>query len=185
MAKLIYFTPVSLDGYISDDGNYNWSVPTEEVHVFINDLMRPIGTYLYGRKTYETMSVWETPEVIPGLLPTMLDFARIWQVADKLVYSKSLESVSTPKTHIEREFDPQAIRDLKAQSPHDISVGGPTLAAHAIQSGLVDEYCLLVVPFILGRGKRVLPTGVRLKLDNLEQRRFANGAVYLRYVPAN
>ena len=182
MAKLIYFTPTSLDGYIADEtGNPDWSAPDEEVFAFINDLVRPIGMYLYGRKMYETMAVWETPDVIPGRTPAMLDFARIWQAADKIVYSKSLETVSTPKTRLEREFDPQAVRDLKAQSPLDVSVAGPTLAAHAIRTGLVDEYHLLVVPTMLGGGKRVLPSNVRVRLDLLDERRFANGMVYLRY----
>jgi dihydrofolate reductase len=146
MAKLIYLTPASLDGYIADDGNFDWSAPGEEAFAFITDLHRPIGTYLYGRKEYETMAVWETPEVIPGRTPAMLDFARIWQAADKIVCSKSRETVSTAKTRLEREFHPQAVRELKAQSPLDISVAGPTLAAHAIRTGLVDEYHLLVVP---------------------------------------
>ena len=182
MAKLIYFTPTSLDGYIEDEtGNFDWSMPYEDVLSFINDLERPIGMYLYGRKMYETMAIWETPDVIPGQTPAMLDFARIWQAADKIVYSKSLESVSTPKTRLEREFDPQAIRDLKAQLPHDVSVGGPTLAAHAIRAGLVDEYQLLVVPIMMGGGKRVLPSNVCVKLGLLGERRFANGTVYLRY----
>ena len=148
---------------------------------FINDLVRPIGMYLYGRKMYETMAIWETPDVIPGRTPGMLDFARIWQAADKIVYSKSLETVSTPKTRLEREFDPQAVRDLKAQLPHDVSVAGPTLAAQAIRTGLVDEYHLLVVPMMIGGGTRVLPSNVCIKLDLLDERRFANGMVYLRY----
>jgi dihydrofolate reductase len=183
MAKLIYATPTSLDGYIANDGNFDWSAPDEEVLAFINDVERPIGIYLYGRKMYETMAIWETPDVIPGLTPAMLDFARIWQAADKIVYSKSLETVSTPKTRLEREFDPQAVRDLKAQLPHDVSVSGPTLAAHAIRTGLVDEYQLLVVPFMLGGGKRVLPSNVGVKLDLLDERRIGNGWVYLRYRP--
>jgi dihydrofolate reductase len=148
---------------------------------FINDLVRPIGMYLYGRKMYETMSIWETPDVIPGRTPAMMDFARIWQAADKIVYSKSRETVSTPKTRLERKFDPQAVCDLKAQLPNDVSVGGPALAAHAIRAGLVDEYHLLVVPTMLGGGKRVLPGEVCLKLNLLDERRFANGMVYLRY----
>ena len=182
MAKLIYVTPTSLNGHIADKtGDFDWAAPDEEVHAFINDIVRPIGTYLYGRKEYETMAVWETPEVIPGRTPAMLDFARIWQAADKIVYSKSRETVSTPKTHLEREFHPHVIRELKAQSPLDISVAGPTLAAHAIRTGLVDEYHLLVVPTMLGGGKRVLPSNVCVRLDLLAERRFTNGMVYLRY----
>jgi dihydrofolate reductase len=181
MAKLIYLTPASLDGYIADDGNFDWSAPGEEAFAFITDLHRPIGTYLYGRKEYETMAVWETPEVIPGRTPAMLDFARIWQAADKIVCSKSRETVSTAKTRLEREFHPQAVRELKAQSPLDISVAGPTLAAHAIRTGLVDEYHLLVVPALLGGGIRVLPSNVRMRLELLDERRFADGMVYLRY----
>jgi len=193
MAKLIYFMPASLDGYIADEtGSPDWSVPDAEVFAFINDLVRPIGTYLYGRKLYDTMAVWQTPEVIPGLTPAMpdfaqsvmqamLDFAPIWQGADKIVYSRSRETVSTPKTRLEREFRPQAIRELKAQSPLDISVGGPTLAAEAIRAGLVDEIHLLIVPMMLGGGKRVLSADTRKKLDLLEERRFTNGTVYLRY----
>jgi dihydrofolate reductase len=181
MAKLIYATPTSLDGYIADDGNYEWSVPDDEVHAFICDILRPIGTYLYGRKTYETMAVWETPDVIPGLKPFMLDFARIWQGAGKIVYSKSLDTVATAKSRLERVFDPQAVRGLKAQSHRDVSVGGATLAAQAIRAGLVDEYHLFVVPVIRGGGKRVLPGEVSVKLDLLDERRFANGWVCLHY----
>jgi len=182
MAKLIYFTPTSLDGYIADEtGNPDWSAPDEEAFAFITDLWRPIAMYLYGRKTYETMAVWETPDVIPGRTPAILDFARIWRAADKVVYSKSLEAVSTLKTRLEREFDPQVVRYLKAQLPHDVSVGGPTLAAQAIRAGLVDEYHLLVVPTMLGGGTRVLPSNVRIRLDLLDERRFTNGMVYLRY----
>ena len=148
MAKLIYFTPTSLDGYIADEtGDYDWAAPDEEAFAFINDVMRPIGTYLYGRKMYQTMAVWETPEVIPDRTPAMLDFARMWQAADKIVYSKSLETVATPKTRLEREFDPQAVRELKARSPLDVSVGGPTLAANAIRPGsstsIICSSCLL------------------------------------------
>ena len=127
------------------------------------------------------MMIWETPDVIPGLTPTMMDFGRIWQAADKVVYSKSLETVSTPKTRLEREFEPQVVRDLKAHLPPDISVAGPNLAAQAIRAGLVDEYQLLVVPVLLGRGKRVLPSNSGVKLDLLDERRVRNGWVYLRY----
>ena len=182
MAKLIYATPTSLDGYIADEtGSPDWAAPDEEGFAFINDLLRPIGLYLYGRKMYETMAIWETPDVIPGLTPAMLNFARIWQAAGKIVYSRSLEVVSAPKTRLEREFDPQVVRDLKAQLPHDISVAGPNLAAQAIRAGLVDEYHLLVIPMMLGGGKRVLPGNVRVKLDLLDERRFGKGWVYLRY----
>jgi dihydrofolate reductase len=182
MAKLIYFTPASLDGYIADEtGNPDWAAPDEEVFRFINDLQRPIGTYLYGRKMYETMAVWETPEAIPGPTPAMLDFARIWQAADKIVYSRSRKTVSTPKTRLEREFHPRAVGEWKARAPLDVSVAGPTLAAHAIRAGLVDEYHLLVVPTVLGGGTRVLPSDVRIRLRLLDERGFANGMVYLRY----
>lgn len=181
MAKLIYISPASLDGYIADGGDLDWSVPDEEVLAFFSDLLRPIGTYLYGRKMYETMAVWETPDVIPGLTPAGLDFAQIWQAADKIVYSRSLETVATPKTRVAREFDPQAVRELKAHLPHDITVGGPTIAAQAIQAGLVDEYHLVVVPMMIGGGLRILPSNVRVKLDLLDERRFASGTVYLRY----
>lgn len=182
MSKLIYFMPMSLDGFIAGEtDNMDWSAPDEEVYAIINDLHRPIGTYLYGRKNYETMTIWETPDVMPGQTSAMMDFGRIWQAADKIVYSKSLETVSTPKTRLEREFEPQAVRDLKAQSPRDISVAGPNLAAQAIRAGLVDEYQLLVVPFLLGGGKRVLPSNVGVKLDLLDERRVGNGWVYLRY----
>jgi dihydrofolate reductase len=182
MAKLIYVTPTSLDGYIADDtGSPDWAAPDDEGFAFINDLVRPIGAYLYGRKMYETMAIWATPDVIPGRTRAMLDFARTWQASDKIVYSKSLDTVSTPNTRLEREFDPQSVDELKAQLSRDASIGGPTLAAHAIRAGLVDEFHLFVVPMMIGGGKRVLPGDVRGKLDLLDQRRFANGMVYLRY----
>ena len=182
MSKLIYIMPTSLDGFIAGEtDDMDWSAPDEEVMAFINDLHRPIGTYLYGRKNYEVMTVWETPEVIPDPTPTMIEFGRIWQAADKIVYSKSLEAGSTPKTRIEREFVPQVVRDLKAQRPHDISVSGPNLAAQAIRAGLVDEYHLLIVPMMLGGGNPILPNNVRLKLDLLDERRVGKGWVYLRY----
>lgn len=183
MSKLIYFMPMSLDGFIAGDYDpyKEWSMPDEEVSALINDLIRPIGTYLYGRKNYETMAVWETPEVIPGLTPTMKDFAPIWQAADKIVYSKSLATVSTPKTRLERAFDPQMVRDLKAQLPHDLSVAGPTLAEQAIRAGLVDEYQLLITPVIRGEGQRVLPIDTGVKLELLDERHVGKGWVYLHY----
>lgn len=182
MAKLIYFLLASLDGLIAgENDNMNWSSPTEEVSAFINERHRPIGTYLYGRKQYETMKVWETPDVIPGLAPVMLDFARIWQAAGKIVYSKSLAAGLTARTRFEQEFEPQAVRDLKAQLPHDMTIGGPNLAAQAMQAGLVDEYELIIVPFLLGRGIQVLPGGATVGLELLDERHFGNGWVYLHY----
>ena len=182
MSKLIYFMPMSLDGFIAGEtDDMDWSVPDEEISAFINERMAPIGTVLCGRKMYETMKIWETPEVMPGLTSTEMDFARIWQAAEKIVYSKSLETISTPKTRLEREFEPQAVYELKAQLAHDIAVEGPNLAAQAIRAGLVDEYELLVVPMMLGDGKRVLPANVRVQLDLLEERRFGSGWVFLRY----
>ena len=182
MSKLIYFNLMSLDGFLAGENeSLDWSAPDEEVLAFINERHRPFGTALYGRKIYETMKVWQTPEVIPDLTPASMEFARIWQATEKIVYSKSLETVSTPNTRLEREFDPQAVRDLKAQLPHDISVDGMNLAAQAIRAGLVDEVELLIVPYMLGGGKSVLPSGVRLKLELLDERRFENGWVYLRY----
>ena len=184
MATLIYASPTSLDGYIADEtGSPDWAAPDEEGFAFISDLLRPIGSYLYGRKMYETMAIWETPDVIPGLTPAMLNFGRIWQAADKIVYSKSLERVSTAKTRLEREFDPQVVRGLKSELHHDVAVGGPTLAAHAIRAGLVDEYHLFVAPVIRGGGKPVLPANVRLTLELLDERGFDKGMVYLRYRP--
>jgi dihydrofolate reductase len=180
MGKLIYATPTSLDGYLADE-NYDWSAPDEEGLAFISDVLRPVGMHLYGRKMYETMAIWQTPDAIPGPTAANLDFARIWQAADKIVYSKSLEAVSTPKTRLEREFDTQAVRDLKARLPHDVSVAGPTLAAQAIRAGLVDEYHLFVVPMMIGGGIRILPSNVCVKLDLLDERRFSDGWVYLRY----
>jgi dihydrofolate reductase len=182
MAKLFYTSPTSLDGFLAgENDSLDWSLPDEEFMVFITDLIRPVGTYLYGRKMYETMAVWQTPEGIPGLTAKDQDFARVWQAADKIVYSKTLEGVSTPKTRLEREFDVQAVRDLKAQLPHDISVSGPNLATHAFRAGLVDEIQLFVAPMLLGRGKRILPSDVRVRLELLEEHRFASGMMYLRY----
>ncbi len=182
MAKLLYSAIASLDGYVADeDGNFDWAVPDEEVHAFINDLQRPVGTYLYGRRLYEVMVGWETAHTLADQPPFMLDFARIWQAADKIVYSKTLETVSSARTRIERDFDPEAVRQMKARARRDILVGGPELAAQAIKTGLVDECHLFVVPMAVGGGKRSLPNGVRLKLELLDERRFGNGMIYLRY----
>jgi dihydrofolate reductase len=181
MAKLIYSMIQSLDGYMADeDGNFDWAEPDEEVHTFINDLERPVGTHLYGRRMYEVMVAWETL-ALADQPPHMQEFARIWRAADKILYSKKLETVSSAKTRIERDFDPEAVRQMKAQTGHDILVGGPDLAAQAIKAGLVDEFHLLVAPIVVGGDKRSLPDDVRLELELLDERRFGNGMVHLRY----
>jgi dihydrofolate reductase len=182
MAKLIYSTMMSLDGYIADEaGNFDWAAPDEVVHKFINDLERPVGTYLYGRRMYEVMSFWETAHTLADPPHYILDFAKIWQAADKIVYSRTLETASTARTRIERDFDPEAVRKMKAHAGRDISVGGPGLAAHAIRSGLIDEYQLFIAPIIVGGGNYYLPHDVLLKLELLDQLKFDNGMVYLRY----
>jgi dihydrofolate reductase len=182
MSKLIYSAIASVDGYIADEeGNFDWAVPNEEVHAFINDLDRPLGTYLFGRRMYETMVGWETDPTLAEQSPLMRDFAEIWQAADKVVYSKTLETVSTTRTRLEREFDPEAVRQMKASAGRDISVSGPDLAAQAFRAALVDECYLIVTPIVVGGGKRSLPNDVRLKLELLDERRFDNGMVYLHY----
>jgi len=182
MAKLIYSAIRSLDSYLADEhGNFDWAVPDEEVHTFINDLERPIGTYLYGRRMYEVMVGWETAHTLPDQPPFMQDFAEIWQAADKIVYSRTLETVSTARTRIERDFDPEAVRQVKASAGRDITVGGPDLAAQAIKAGLVDEWHLFIAPIVVGGGKQSLPDNIRLKLELLDERRFGNGMVHLRY----
>ena len=182
MAKLIYSVIASLDGYVADeDGNFDWAVPDEEVHAFINDLDRPVGTYLYGRRMYETMVGWETDPTLADRSPLMRDFAQIWRAADKIVYSRTLERVTSARTRIERDFDPEAVRQMKAAAERDLIVGGPDLAAHAIRAGLVDEWHLFVTPIVVGGGKRSLPDDVRVKLELLDERRFEGGVVYLHY----
>jgi dihydrofolate reductase len=156
-------------------------VPDEEVHTFINDLERPVGTYLYGRRMYEVMVGWETDPTLADQSPLMRDFAEIWQAADKIVYSKTLEAVDTARTRIERDFDPEAVGQMKARGERDLIVGGPELAAQAFRAGLVDECHLFVVPMVVGGGKRSLPDNVRLKLELLDERLFGNGMVYLHY----
>jgi dihydrofolate reductase len=182
MAKLIYLFNVSLDGYIADeDGKLDWGAPDEEYYSFINDLQRPVGTYLYGRRLYELMAGWETDPATAAQSPGAREFAKIWQAADKVVYSRTLEAASTTRTRIERDFDPQAVGQLKAAAERDLTVGGPTLGAHAITAGLVDEYHLFVWPVVVGGGKPFLPDRVRFQLELLDERRLGNGAVYLRY----
>jgi dihydrofolate reductase len=182
MAKLIYSAITSLDGYVADEhGNFDWAAPDEEVHAFVNDLERPVGTYLYGRRIYETMVYWETAHTLPDQPPAVEDFAEIWQAADKIVYSKTLETVSSARTSIERDFEPEAVRQMKAAAERDISVGGPHLAAQAIKAGLVDEYHLFLTPIVVGGGNQALPSHVRLELELLDERRFGNGVVHLHY----
>jgi dihydrofolate reductase len=182
MAKLIYSAIQSLDGYVADeDGNFDWAEPDEEVHTFINDLERPVGTYLYGRRMYEVMVAWETAHTLADQPPFIQDFAEIWRAADKFVYSKTLEKVSSARTRIERDFDPGAVRQMKARAGRDITVGGPDLAAQAIKAGLVDEFHLFIAPIVVGGGKESLPTSVRLQLELLDERRFGNGVVHLHY----
>lgn len=181
MAKLIYAAIASLDGYVEDeDGNFDWAAPDEEVHAFVNDLERPIGTYLYGRRMYETMRYWETvsaadqPEV-------SRDFAEIWRAAEKIVYTRTLQTVSSARTRIKRDLDPDAIRRLKETSTSDITIGGSVLAGQAIAADLVDELHLFLHPVLVGAGKRALPEHVRLDLELHDQRHFSSGVVHLRY----
>jgi len=182
VGKLIYSMIASLDGYIADEaGNFDWSVPDEEVHAFINDFARPIATHLYGRRMYEAMIAWETMPTGPDQPSEIRDFAAIWRTAEKIVYSTTLDTVSSARTRIERRFDPGAIRQLKARSASDISIGGPDLAAHALRAGLVDECHLYINPIIVGGGNPVFPTGLRLPLALLDERRFGNGVTFLRY----
>ena len=182
MAKLIYAAFTSLDGYVADEtGNFDWAELDEEVHAFINSRERQIGTYLFGRKMYETMAVWETPDVFPHRTAAVLEFAPIWQAAEKIVYSTTLQTVSTAKTRLERKFEAGVVRELKEGATRDLAVGGPALAAHAIRAGLVDEYHLLIAPIIAGSGNPYLPGKIPVKLELLDERRFDNGMVHVRY----
>jgi dihydrofolate reductase len=181
MAKLIYSAITSLDGYVADqDGNFDWAVPDEEVHRAVNDLERRAGTYLYGRRMYEVMVAWETMDTA-GQPPFTREFAEIWRAADKIVYSTTLETVSSARTRVERELDPEAIRQMKAPEGPDITVGGPGLAADAIKAGLVDECHLFINPIVVGGGTPSLPDDVRVTLELLDERRFGNGVVHLHY----
>ena len=182
MARLIYTAITSLDGYIEDrDGKFDWAEPDKEVHAFVNELERPVGTHLYGRRMYETMVPWESPPDLAHQPPVARDFAEIWQAADKIVYSKTLPTASSARTRIERDFDPEAVHRLKATAARDLTVGGAELAARAIEAGLVDEYHLFLVPVVVGGGKASLPDDVRVSLELLDERRFSNGTVYLHY----
>ena len=182
MAKLIYSAITSLDGYVADeDGKFDWSMPDAEVMRFLNEIERPVGTYLYGRGMYEVMAGWETAPTRENRSPTLQDFTQLWQAADKVVYSRTLATVSSARTRIEREFDPEAIRQMKLTAGRDITVGGPGLAAQAIKAGLVDEIHLFVTPIVVGGGKPSLPDNVLVKLELLDERRFRGGVVHLHY----
>ncbi len=186
MAKLIYSVITSLDGYVADEnGNFDWAAPDEEVHTFVNDLERSVGTYLYGRRMYEVMVYWEAAHTLPDPPHFIRDFAEIWRAAGKVVYSTTLETASSARTRIERDFDPDAVRQMKARAELDITVGGPGLAAQAIKAGLVDEFHLLVAPVVVGGGTHALPNNVRLNLELLDERRFSSGVVHLRYRTRN
>jgi dihydrofolate reductase len=183
MARLIYSAIASLDGYVADEqGEFGWSMPDEEVHSFVNDLERPVGIHLYGRRMYEVMKVWETDDLLVGQPPCMHAYAEIWRAADKIVYSRSLEDVSTSRTKLERTFDPAAVRQLKETEEREISIGGPELAAQAIEAGLIDEIHLLLTPIAVGAGKPALPIRSHLPLRLLDHRTFGNGTIYLRYL---
>ncbi len=182
MAKLIYSAICSLDGYVEDEhGKFDWAAPDEEVHAFVNELERPVGTYLYGRRMYETMVFWETASTGDDQPAVSREWARIWQAAEKVVYSRTLQTVSSARTRLEHDFVPDTIRELKQSSKADLAIGGPALAAQALSAGLVDECQLFLGPVIVGGGKRALPGHVRLPLELIDERRFAGGVVHLRY----
>ena len=182
MTQLIYTALCSLDGFIEDrEGKFDWAMPDEEVHGFVNDLERGIRTHLYGRRMYETMQVWETDPDLAAHSPLTGDYAEIWQAAEKIVYSKTLPAVGTRKTRLERDFQPGAVRQLKAAASTDLLIGGPHLAAQAFAAGLVDQCNLFLTPVAVGGGKPALPRDLRVNLELLESRRFANGMVFLRY----
>jgi dihydrofolate reductase len=184
VAKLIYGMIMSLDGYTEDEqGQFGWAAPDEGMHTYINELGSTIGVYLYGRRMYETMLYWETAHLEPEQPQVILDWARQWQAAEKIVYSRSLVEPSSARTRIERAFDPGAVRRLKADSRRDLAIAGPELAHHAVRTGLIDEFQLIVLPIIVGGGKRFFPPGVQMELDLIEARRFEGGVVVVRYVP--
>jgi dihydrofolate reductase len=182
MAKLIYVVNLSLDGFIEDaKGEFEWTAPDDEVFIFITDLVRSVGTHLYGRRLYQTMAVWETDPTLAAQSELMADFANVWQAADKIVYSTTLPVVSTTNTRLERSFDPDAVRELKTSAATDLTVGGSTLAAHAFDAGLIDECQLFIYPVLVGDGKPAFLSDARVQLDLLEEHRFGNGVVHLRY----
>jgi dihydrofolate reductase len=181
-ARLVYTAITSLDGYVNDaGGGFDWSAPDPEVHAFVNDLERSVGTYLYGRRLYEVMRWWQDDAAVDGQPEVIRDYAGIWRAADKVVYSATMPEVSTPRTRLERTFDPDDVRRLLADADRDVSIGGPTLAAEAIGAGLVDEWHQLVTPVVVGGGTSWLPDGVRLDLELVDERRFGHGVVHLHY----
>ena len=182
MAKLIYVANVSLDGYIEDaQGRFDWTAPTDDVFTFITDLVRPVGGYLYGRRLYETMAVWETDPALAAQSELMADFANVWQTAEKIVYSTTLHAVSTANTRLEPRFDPDWVHDMKTSAARDFTVGGANLAVHAFHAGLVDECHLFICPVLVGQGKHAFPSDARGQLELVEEHRFGNGVVYVRY----
>ncbi|GAA0486764.1 deaminase [Paractinoplanes deccanensis] len=182
MGKLIYSMITSVDGYVCDeDGNFGWGVPDEESHRFIGERSKSVGTYLMGRRMYEVMSYWETAHELAGEPAVVHEFARVWQAADKVVYSTTLTGVTTGRTRLERTFEPEAVRKLKESDDRDITIEGPTLAAQAVKAGLVDEYQLIVAPALAGGGTPFFPQGVRAELELIEDRSFPNGMAFLRY----
>jgi dihydrofolate reductase len=182
MGKLIYSAIASLDGYLEDEhGKFDWAAPDDEVHAFVNELERPIGTYLYGRRMYETMVVWETMSRDASQSGVIGEFAEIWRAAEKIVFSRTLQTVASARTHIERTFDPDAVRRIKEAAGADITIGGAELAGQAIAAGLVDELHLFLGPITVGGGKRALPDDIRVPLALLDERRFRNGVVHLHY----
>jgi dihydrofolate reductase len=186
MANLIYSAIASLDGYVEDaQGRFEWAEPDEEVFRFLNELERPVGTHLYGRRMYETLRYWETAPIDDSVPGYIRDWTQIWRSADKIVYSRTLDAVSTARTRIERNFDAQAIKDLKASVNRDLVVGGPELSGQAIKAELVDEYHLYVAPVVVGGGKPWLPQGIRLDLERLDSHLFASGFIFLRYGALN
>jgi dihydrofolate reductase len=182
VSRLIYSALASLDGYVADArGNFDWAAPDEEVHAFVNDLLRPVGTQLLGRRMYEVLAAWDHPEAFAGESRVMWDFAEIWGGQDKIVFSRTLQAPTAARTRVERALQPTAIRALKASADRDLAIGGPEVAGQALRAGLVDECHLLLSPAIVGGGTRALPDGLRLDLELLDERRFGNGVVYLRY----
>lgn len=182
MGKLICSGIMSLDGYIADEhGDFSWAAPDEEVHTYINELERPVGTYLYGRRMYEVMRYWDTADQLPEQPEVEREYTALWKAADKIVYSSTLEQVTTARTRLERQFDPEALQRMKTVSERDLTISGPNLAAHAIRAGLVDEFRMFLSPVFVGGGTRFLPDGVHVRLERIEERGFDNGFVFVRY----